>query len=149
MRLSQKCNYALWAVYELSRRTGEGPLSIASIAEACDIPPMFLQAILREMKQGGFVESRRGKHGGYQLARRPAEISLGQVIRFVDGDLAPVGCVSEGGRLECRKTAACPFLPVWREAADQLNRICDRVTFADLVERGRVRGRGACADYVI
>ena len=90
MQLSQKCQYAIRAVFQLAKEHGGGPIKIADVAEAQAIPPRFLELILGELKQGGFTESRRGKRGGYLLARPPAQITVGDIIRFVEGPLGPV-----------------------------------------------------------
>jgi Rrf2 family cysteine metabolism transcriptional repressor len=83
MQISQKCQYALRAVFELAVRTKEGPIKVGVIAEAQAIPTRFLEVILNQLKRGGFVESRRGNAGGYALAKSPAELTMGDIIRFV------------------------------------------------------------------
>ena len=92
MSISQKCQYALRSVFELAKRHGEGPTSIREIARAQAIPPKFLELILTELRKGGFVESRRGIHGGYLLPVPPKTVFAGEIIRFVDGPIAPVRC---------------------------------------------------------
>lgn len=138
MRLSQKCFYALRAIFEMARHRGQTPLSIAAIAEAQGIPAPFLQAILREMKQGGFVESRRGQQGGYLLARNPRRIAVGEVIRFVEGTAPPA-------EPDAQEDA---FAAVWQGVNERVNGVLDNVTFADLVARARARSRKS-PDYVI
>ena len=148
MQLSQKSYYALRALFELARQ-GEGPpLPIARIAEEQAIPAQFLQTILRELKQGGFVQSRRGKDGGYRLARRADEVTVGEVLRFVEGDITPVPCVDGSGAVRNPERADGPFLAMWQSAARTLNAVFDGVTLASLVadHRARRAGRG---DYVI
>jgi len=92
MQISQKCQYALRAVFELARRPREAPVKVGDIAEAQAIPPRFLEIILNQLKRGGFVESRRGASGGYSLARSPDELTMGEIIRFVEGPFKPVSC---------------------------------------------------------
>lgn len=140
MRLSQKTYYALRAALELAKRPLGEPISIAAIAANQQIPPQFLQVIMRELRQGGFVESRRGKEGGYLLAMPPRELSVGTVVRFLEGDFAPVDGVDAGG-------GDFPaFTQLWLDARDALDAVFDRTSFADLIERERAQ---AAHDYVI
>jgi len=104
---SQKCQYGVRAIYELAKNNGAGPLKIAEIARRQVIPLRFLEIILNELKRGGFIRALRGKDGGCTLARSAAELSVGEVMRFIEGSFAPVGCVNE------EKTNSCPS----REAA--------------------------------
>jgi len=143
MRLAQKTVYAVRAVYELARRQGgEMPVAITAIAQAQHIPSQFLQVIMRELRQGGFVDSRRGKDGGYLLARPAAEVAVGEIVRFFEGDFSPV----EG--LDAADESAFPaFGQLWRDAQGALGRVFDEVSFATLLERERQRS--AAPDYVI
>jgi Rrf2 family protein len=145
MSFSQKCYYALHAVLELSK-AGEGSSTkIGDIAERQRIPVKFLEAILNELKRGGFVESRRGSEGGYLLARPARRLSVGDIIRFVEGPLAPITCV-DGKRVRGASHDRCVFRQVWKEAEKALSEVYDGVTFQDLVDRGEVP---AAADFVI
>jgi len=146
MRFSQKCLYALRAVYELAAREGEGPVTISAIGESQGVPAPFLQVILRELKQGEFVESRRGKEGGYVIARRPSEICLGEVIRFVEGE---VGGIEEGDAKSGRAQARDPFGCLWAEVAREACAVYDRITFADLLERAAALAPQEGSDYTI
>ncbi len=84
MLVSQKCQYALRAIFELAKRTGQGPVKIAEIAEAQAIPVRFLEVILSQLKQGRFAVSQRGSEGGYQLARPPQELTVGEITRVAE-----------------------------------------------------------------
>jgi Rrf2 family protein len=130
MPLTQKCLYALRALLELAARYEQGPARIGDLARAQSIPPRFLEVILNELKQGGFAESRRGKEGGYTLARPPAAINLGEVIRFVEGTLCPVDPPP-------RPDDEDVFAAVWRAAEQAIAQIYDGTTLADLAERQR------------
>jgi len=123
MPLSQKCHYGLRALLELALRAGKGPVKVAEIAAAQEIPPRFLEVILNELKQAGFVEARRGKVGGYVLARGAEAISVGEVVRFLDGPLGP-----DAGRPDV-------FQPLWIQAETILARLYDSVSFRQLAER--------------
>lgn len=141
MVISQKCQYALRAVFELAKGDGRGPIKIAQIAEAQAIPKRFLEVILGELKQGGFVTSRRGSEGGYMLARAPGQLTVGEIIRFVQGPIGPVDCLERDARAKCPLYADCVFLPMWQETADAVSAVYDRTTFQALVdEDARRRG---------
>ena len=136
MQVTQKCQYALRAVYELAKRDGEGPVKIADIADAQAIPPRFLEVILSQLKQAGFVVSHRGSGGGYQLARSAEELTVGEVMRFMQGALGPVECVSKGAQRNCRLYGSCAFLPMWEKALEAMSNVYDNTTFRDLLEQG-------------
>ncbi|KKL10688.1 hypothetical protein LCGC14_2553300, partial [marine sediment metagenome] len=101
MNVSQKCQYALRAVFELAKRQGRGPTTISDVAEAQAIPPRFLELILGQLRQGGFVDSRRGPRGGYLLPVTSPALTIGQIIEFIDGPIAPVRCVVGGPDVDC------------------------------------------------
>lgn len=147
MLLSQRCQYALRAVFEVAKRSGEGPIKIEAIAEAQAIPPRFLAAILNQLRQGGFVQSRRGADGGYFLARAADSLSVGEVIRFVEGPMGPVVCVTEKGAGSCALRGRCVFMSMWREAQQAMEDVYDNTSFQDLVDRERegLVGKQACA----
>lgn len=132
MILSQKCQYALRAMYEITLRQEDWPVKSAEIAEAQDIPPRFLENILAQLKQGGFVDSKRGKEGGYMLPDPDREITVGEVIRFIQGPLAPVHCLIEGPPA-CKLYGDCPFKPMWERALDAVVDVYDTTTFRDLI----------------
>ncbi|TVR43346.1 MAG: Rrf2 family transcriptional regulator [Planctomycetota bacterium] len=140
MRIAQKTYYALRALLELARRRGDGPISIAAIGHAEDIPPQFLQVIMRELRQGGFVDSRRGKDGGYLLSREPEGLSMGEVIRFLEGDVAPVDLQHDQHPV---------FRPTWLAAQDTINSLYDGVSFQELIDRDRQLQDNFLPDYVI
>jgi Rrf2 family cysteine metabolism transcriptional repressor len=124
MNISVKGEYALQAIFDLaSQRQGE-PVKIAEIARRQRIPQKFLELILAGLKQGGFVESRRGAEGGYLLARAPESISVGEVLRYVEGS-------AEKSRQ--RRKADTPFSTMWQDVDRAVSDIVDRTTFADLL----------------
>ncbi len=94
MRLSRRSEYGLRALTDLVRHEGEGPIPLATLAERNRLPAKFLEQIMASLKHGGIVRSTLGAHGGYALAADPSTVSLGRVIRLLDGALAPLGCVS-------------------------------------------------------
>ena len=133
MLVSQKCQYALRAVFELAKRHNQGLTKIASIAQRQAIPARFLEVILSQLKRGGFVESRRGKHGGYYLVGSPEALSVGKVIRFVQGPIGPVACVTGDHSNECPLQGECVFLPMWEKVGSAVAAIYDTTSFRDLV----------------
>ncbi len=139
MQISSKCYYALRAVYSLASHAGPAPMKIAEIAEQQHIPLKFLEAILNHLKGGGFVRSWRGPEGGYRLARPAEQITIGEVLRFMDGPIAPVDCVSQSRPTECEFHGDCPFFDFWRQVRQSISEVVDRTTFADLVRRNRSR----------
>lgn len=137
MQISNKCYYALRALFELSLYQKEPqPVKIGFIASKQRIPKRFLEVILSELRQGGFVESRRGVEGGYLLARPPEQITIGEIIRFVDHDISPVACVSDNQQSNnCEFNLECPFYDFWLEAKRALESVYDGTTIQDIVER--------------
>ena len=134
MSVSQKCQYALRAVFELARRFGDGPTSIREIADIQAIPPKFLELILVQLRKGGLVESRRGVRGGYLLDGPPKDICAGEIIRFIDGPVAPVRCVSDDHESDCPLYDDCAFMGMWTRARDAVAEIYDSTTFQDLLD---------------
>jgi Rrf2 family cysteine metabolism transcriptional repressor len=134
MLISQKCQYALRAVFELARTYGESLVKISEIAEAQAIPARFLEVILGELKQAGFVESRRGPDGGYRLVRRPDRLSVEEVIRFIEGPIAPVHCVRDDSDERCPLRGGCVFMSMWRKVQKAMTDIYRNTTFQDLLD---------------
>ena len=142
MHISQKCQYSLRAVFELARRYDQGRVKIAEIAECQAIPVRFLEQILAQLRQGGFVESRRGSAGGYLLARSPSDVSVGDIVRFIEGPFGPVKCTNEV--TDCPLTGECVFLPMWERAREAMASVYDTTTFQDLLDQ-KARMRGSVA----
>jgi Rrf2 family protein len=133
--LSRKCKYALQALYGLSAEYGKPPVMISTLSERRRIPRKFLEVILWELKQRGLVESKSGKRGGYWLAQPPETITIGSVIRIIDGPLAPLPCASETAYRpceECTDAAKCGTRIVMREVRDAMAAILDHRTLADV-----------------
>jgi Rrf2 family protein len=131
MRLTYKGDYALKALLDLALHYEQGLSTINDVAKHIDAPVKFLEQVLLDLKKGGFVESKRGNVGGYQLARDPAEITLGQVIRYIDGPIEPIGCV-EKGYSNCSDLNRCVFKEIWKKVSRATSDIIDNVTFDGL-----------------
>src|SRR5689334_14814035 len=139
MKLSVRGEYALRALLVLGLNYDEQVVRIQTISEQQNIPKRFLEQILNDLKSAGVVQSRRGVAGGYRLARRPEQITLAEVVRHVEGALAPVSCVSERfyEKCSCPDEARCAIRSVMKEIREAIVRIAERVTIAELCERWR------------
>jgi Rrf2 family protein len=120
---------------ELSLHHADGPVHIRDISAAQDIPERFLEQILLQLKRAGYLRSKKGPNGGYYLAKAPSRISVAEVIRVMDGPLAPIDCVSVTAHEVCPREAFCGLKGLWKETRDAIARILERTTFADLAER--------------
>lgn len=134
MRITYKGDYALKTILGLALHYGKGVVTIHDLARRADMPIKFLEQVLLDLKKGGFVESRRGKVGGYLLAKHPSQIKLGDVIRFIDGPIEPIACV-EKGYSGCNDLYKCTFKRIWQEVAKATSDIIDNINFEDLVNR--------------
>jgi Rrf2 family protein len=137
MRLSRRSEYGIRALVDLVRHGDETPLALASLAERNNLPAKFLEQIMSTLKHGGIVRTTLGAHGGYTMAANPTTVSLGRVIRLLDGALAPLPCVSLRyyGRCSCPDEATCPLRDVMLDVRDSMLAILDEETLADLAAR--------------
>ncbi len=149
MNVSSKCQYALRAMFELAKRYWAGPVKVYEIAESQAIPARFLEQILNQLRQGGFVESRRGAHGGYLLSTSPAMITVGEIIRFIDGPIAPVQCIAGDYADNCPLYGQCAFISLWTRARDAINNVYNRTTLQDLVDEEVSISEEYIGDYCI
>ncbi|MGD0360988.1 MAG: Rrf2 family transcriptional regulator [Bryobacteraceae bacterium] len=134
--ISKKTKYALEALYSLSRHYGEGPILVHSVATEEAIPLKFLQAILLELRNRGVVMSKKGRAGGYELSRPPEDITVGSVIRMIEGPLAPLPCARETNYRrcdECKDEQTCGTRLVMRRVRDAVAHILDSTTLADVI----------------
>lgn len=135
MRLSTKGEYASRAMLELALHHSARPMHIKEISDAQDIPERFLEQILLLLKRAGYLRSRKGPHGGYTLSKPPEKISVAEVIRVMDGPLAPIDCVSVTAHEICPREDHCGLKWLWKETRDAIAAILERTTFADLAAR--------------
>jgi Rrf2 family protein len=131
MRVTYKGDYALKAVLDLAVHSGKDVVTINEMAGRIDAPVKFLEQVLLELKKGGFVESRRGKVGGYLLARSPNKLTVGDVIRFIDGPIEPIAC-ARSGYTNCDDLYKCVFRKIWQDVSKATADIIDNVTFEKL-----------------
>lgn len=142
MKLSKKSEYGLRALLELTLAHGTGTLQRQDIAARQHIPIEFLEQILLALKRAGLLSSRRGAKGGYTLIKQPKDISLGQVIRILDGPLAPIGCVSKTAYQKCSdcpyaNKTQCPVQQVMGAVRDAIADILDNYSLADFASGHR------------
>src|ERR1044071_1600740 len=134
--ISKRTQYGMKAVLGLGRRYREGPVLIATLSREESIPLKFLEAILLELKGMGLLESKKGKGGGYHLSRPPSTITLGSVIRMMEGPLAPLPCASETGFKpcpECQDIETCGTRIIMRQVRNAMAAVLDSTTLADLL----------------
>jgi Rrf2 family protein len=133
--LSKKAKYAIKALLALAERDRDEPVRIADLAREEQIPPKFLELILLGLRNNGILQSRKGKGGGYLLARDPADIYLGQIVRMFDGPLAPVPCASQTAYVrcaDCTNEAVCGVRLAMKEVRDATAKILDGTSIASL-----------------
>ena len=137
MKLTKKGEYALRTLIQLglAEKLGHGVLSVSELAESENLPYKFIENILQELRQHGYVESRRGKEGGSRLAKPMEQITMGEVVRFIDGRLAPIGCASETDyeRCTCPDEQHCGLRMLMIDVRNAIARILDRYTLEDVV----------------
>lgn len=152
--ISKKTKYGLKALYHLAGQPSSQPVLISDLAKAGNIPKKFLEFILLSLRKGGILQSRIGKGGGYYLALAPSKVTLGSVVRILEGDLAPVQCLSETNYArcdECDDEATCGIRLVMADVNKALAQVLDSLTLADMVERSAAEQskRAGVVDYTI
>lgn len=140
--ISSKCHYALRAMLELAKREGSGPATIVEIARARNIPARFLESILRQLKQANYTDSIRGKKGGYVLAKPAHKITVGEIIRLVNGPLFESDTTFDTAQPDV-------FRDIWGQAEKALSTVYDSVNFRRLVEQEEEATRHFVVDYEI
>ena len=132
MKLSTRGRYGIHAMYDLALHEHSGPQSIKAISERQGVPEAYLEQLFAVLKRENLVVSTRGAQGGYMLARGPSEITVGEVLRALEGGLSLVDCLDE--EEACGKSCACPSRIVWQKLRDGLNAIVDGITLRDMIE---------------
>jgi len=138
MKLSKKGEYAIRALIDLgiAAEVGRSLVQVTELADHEKLPVKFLEQIMMVLKEAGLIESRRGKFGGYRLARPAGKIVIGQVVRLIDGPLAPIGCVSQTAyeRCSCPDETHCGLRMLMLDVRNAITGILDRYSLADVVE---------------
>lgn len=138
MKLSKKGEYALRALVALGNNHPR-TMQIQEIAESENIPKKFLEQVLLILRNGGYLQSHRGQHGGYSLRKKPDEITLGEVVRLIEGPLAPIGCASRTAPTPCTDCIypadKCWLRGVMLDVRDAISDILDKITLGDILKR--------------
>ena len=136
LKISAKSRYALHLMLELAMQEPGMNLSVKSVAEVHGISEKYLEQIIPVLVRGGFVKSVRGAKGGYHLVKDPEEYTVGQILRLVEGGIAPVSCLDDEVNL-CSKCKECVTLDLWAQVDQAISNVVDHVTLADLVDKQR------------
>jgi Rrf2 family protein len=132
MRVSKETDYALRALFTLVDHFGGAPIPIRELARRNDVPKRFLEQIMLKLKTQGWVDSVAGVRGGYVLAKDPVKITMGEVVRFFDGILAPIDCVSVTGYKRCSQEPVCRFRRLFFDVRNYVAQLMERATLADV-----------------
>jgi len=135
MKISKKTDYALRALFTLVEHYKSAPIPIRELARRNDAPKRFLEHIMLDLKSQGWVRSVAGIRGGYALAKDPAKITMGEVVRHFDGILAPIDCVSVTGYKRCTQESVCHFRRVFLDSRNYVAGVMDRATLAEVYTR--------------
>lgn len=133
MKLSTRAEYGLRAMFELACKYGQGPVPLRVIAEEQGISENYLEQLIATLRKAGLVESIRGSRGGYLLADPPENVTVGDVVRVVEGPIAPMDCVSEGSQVDCGRAGCCASRVIWKKVRDSISEVLDGFTLADMV----------------
>lgn len=147
MRLSKKTDYALRALFTLVEHFGGTPIPIRELARRNDVPKKFLEQIMLDLKSRNWVNSTAGARGGYSLAKKPSEITMGEVVRHFDGILAPIECVSVTGYKRCSQESVCRFRRVFFDARNYVAGIMDRATLGEVAKGAPLSKREVIGDF--
>ena len=142
MKLSTRGRYGLRAMFRLALCDGGEPVPLNAVAQAENIPEAYLEQLMPTLKKAGLVRSVRGAQGGYVLARSPNEISVGDILRPLEGDFAPSACMSGDGQDVCAMQGVCTSRIVWERLKDGINEVMDGITLSDMLsDYDRLKGR--------
>jgi Rrf2 family protein len=149
MKISKRCQYALRAVFELALREPDQPVKIHEIAGAQNIPPRFLEVILNQLRHAGFVESQRGSEGGYMLVKPAENITVGDVLRYIQG---PISIASKEERRANKGEyfyGDYSFEKLWTNVKSAICQVFDNTTFAELIENEKASKTESVTNYSI
>ena len=132
MNVTSKGRYALRVMMDLAQHPEDGFVSLKTVAERQNISMKYLEMIVGHLKKAELLDSTRGKEGGYRLNRAPADYTVGEILRSIEDNLAPVSCI-RAGSIQCDRAAECLTLPMWKELDDITNAYLDKVTLQDLL----------------
>ncbi|MCT4565404.1 MAG: Rrf2 family transcriptional regulator [Maledivibacter sp.] len=134
MKLSTKGRYGLKAMFELALSYGEGPTPLNNIAQKQNLSLHYLEQLFATLRKAGLVKSIRGAQGGYILADKPENITVGNVLRTLEGPIAPSDCVIEDEESECSRLGHCVTRTIWGRIKDSIDEVIDSITLQDMVD---------------
>ena len=140
MKISTRGRYALRLMLDIALTGGRGPVSLRDVAQRQDISDKYLEQIITPLGRAGLVRSVRGAGGGYLLTRKPEEYTVGEILRVLEGSLAPVGCAED--KSCCGRAAQCVTQEVWEQIAAAVAGVVDHITLADLMARDKAKTSG-------
>ena len=132
MNVTSKGRYALRVMLDLARHREDGYISLKTIADRTDCSMKYLEMIVSHLRKAKLVDSVRGKEGGYKLSRAPEDYTVGELLRCIEDNLAPVSCIKDGS-VNCENAASCTTIAMWKELDDLTNAYLDGVTLEDLL----------------
>ena len=140
MKLSTKGRYGVAAMYDLALHYGQGPISLKSVAIRQGISEHYLEQLMGTLRKSGYVKSVRGAQGGYALTKEPAQISVGDIIKIMEGPIAPVDCLLTDAidNEYCQRASICVTRGVWAKVRDSINGVLDSISLADLCREEKV-----------
>ncbi len=135
VKLSTRGEYGLQAMFDLAQHYGEGPISIKTVAERQNISEPYLEQLMAVLRKAGLVKSVRGAQGGYLLNREPEDITVGDIIRVLEGPIALVDCLNTAGGENCSRLQTCVTRGIWEKVRDSICDVLDSFTLADMVTK--------------
>lgn len=140
MKLSTRGRYGLKAMYQLALHYGEGPIPLKNVADAQNLSENYLEQLFSTLRKDGLLNSVRGAQGGYMLARPPSQITVGSILRTLEGNLAPADCVIDDG-YNCENEESCVTKLVWVKIRDSIDQVVDSITLQDMLEEHEEMGK--------
>lgn len=137
MKISTKGRYALRLIIELAKAPAGVPVRLRELAEKQEISEKYSEQIISLLRRGGIVLAKRGTQGGYDLAKDPKKITVGEVLRLTEGDLSPVPCLENNGE-PCERKNSCASYMLWSKLKDAIDSVVDNITIADLAEHDSI-----------
>jgi Rrf2 family cysteine metabolism transcriptional repressor len=135
VKVSSRAHYGLRAMTELAKAYGSGPLALSEIARVEGLPAAYLEQLVAELRKAGLVGGVRGLHGGYTLTRAPSQITVGEVVRALEGPIAPVECTAEDYAAgSCQREPDCLSRAVWQRVKESIDAVLDATTLQDLLD---------------
>jgi Rrf2 family protein len=134
VKLSTKGRYGLKAMFDLALNYGEGPIALNNIAERQNISVHYLEQLIATLRKAGLVKSVRGAQGGYMLADKPDNITVGDILRILEGPIAPSDCVIDNDDSECIRAGYCITRTIWERIKISIDNVVDSITLRDMVD---------------